>query len=336
MIRQHNSAMRSPADRQRSNDEELVGIDLPQCIERLKRLHISWSNRAAVKQPAPDADLPYDPHKSDFLVELLPFRDHPLFVEASRHFQQVALSCGWLAYNAKTAAIESMIVAPACLHLINGDVGEMRYAKYRSTIAQALADEAYHIVLVDAACDITRARRGLASLSIPPSELVTSMQRRQEQHPERWKKILIQIATAIVSETLITDYLGLLSRATDIQPLNQITTEIHRRDEAAHNGLFQTLGALIYHGLDRPQREYFLEVLAEPASWFANSDWDVWESMLQQVGFPHAGRMVRECRAEQPTRNQSIDLTTLTSLYDELGLEDSNHGRFGDVLSGGE
>ena len=114
------------------------------------------------------------------------------------------------------------------------------------------------------------------------------MQRHQEKHPEKWKKILIQLATAVVSEVMVSEYLSRLSNATDIQPLNRITTEIHRRDESAHNGLFKSLGAVIYHGLNAREREFFVGALSQPSMWFASPELDVWEAMLTQIDFPDA------------------------------------------------
>jgi hypothetical protein len=289
--------------------------------ERLEKLALSWPARAGVRKADLDPGVAYDDGKPDFLTELLPFHDHPLFVRAPEPYRQAALSCGWLAYNEKTVAIESKIVSPACMHLIEGDVAGFQRHRYAEAVSQALVDESYHILLVLQANGVTRQRRGLTELHIPSFELVTNMRRHQEQFPERWRKILIQLATAVVSEVLVSDYLRLLSNAHDIQPLNRITTEIHRRDEAAHNGLFKSLGAIIYHGLSRREKEFFVRALARPSVWFASPELDVWESLLCQIGFPGAERMLRDCRAQRRERDGRLDLSTLESLLADLGVE---------------
>ena len=238
--------------------------------DRIGRLTDSWPFRANVRKELPDVMRDYDPDKPDFVAELLPFFDHPSYQKAPEEFKRAALACAWMAYNEKTVAIESKIVSPACMHLIDGDVAGFPPHRYSSAVSQALVDESFHILLVMQATNVTRQRRRLADLRIPSFDLVTSMQRQQAKYPEKWKKILIQLATAVVSEVMVSDYLRLLSTASGIQPLNRLTTEIHRRDESAHNGLFKSLGAVIYHGLSPREREFFVRALAQPSAWFAS------------------------------------------------------------------
>lgn len=301
--------------------------DLQRDRDRIERLTDSWPSRANVRKPLLDLTLDYDPRKPDFLTELLPFHDHPVFLNAAPEHKQAALSCGWIAYNEKTVAIESKIVSPACMHLIDGEVSGFPRHRYRSAVAQALTDEAFHILLVVQATGVTRQRRKLSELVLPSFELVDSMQQHQEQHPEKWKKILIQLATAVVSEVMVSEYLSRLSNAFDIQPLNRVTTEIHRRDESAHNGLFKSLGAVIYHGLDAREREFFVGALAQPSLWFASPELHVWEAMLNQVGFPDAGRMIADCRALRRSKDIHLDLTTLETLFADLGVENTLRSR---------
>ncbi len=303
------------------HDEEEEGIRRDH--DRIERLTDSWPSRANVRKTLPDLTLDYDLDKPDFLTELLPFHDHPLYQGAPEPCKRAALSCGWLAYNEKTVAIESKIVSPACMHLIDGDVVGFHTERHRAGISQALVDESYHILLVVQTNSVTRRRRKLNDLRIPSFELVANMQRHQEKHPERWKKILIQLATAVVSEVLVSDYLRLLSDAPGIQPLNRITTEIHRRDESAHNGLFKSLGAVIYNGLNRREREFFVEALTQPSLWFASPELDVWEAMLRQISFPGAERMIADCRAQRRAHGPGLNLSTLETLFADLGVENA-------------
>jgi hypothetical protein len=297
------------------------GHDLQRDLARLNKMAGSWAARAAVKMDEPENQASYDSRLPDFLPELLPFHEHPDFRHAPEPYRQAALSCGWLAYSEKTVAIESRIVSPACMHLVDSDVAGLCGERFREPVAQALVDESYHILLVVRACGLTRRLRGLADLHLPQFELVTNMRRCQDAYAERWKKILIQLATAVVSELLVSDYLRLLAQAPDIQPLNRITTEIHRRDEAAHNGLFKSLGAVIYHALNAYEKEFFVRALTLPAAWFASPEWEVWHAMLGQIGFPNADRMLRDCQANQQSRRAGLDLTTLEVLFADLGVE---------------
>jgi hypothetical protein len=303
------------------------GEDLQRDHDRIERLTDSWASRANVRKPLLDLTIDYDPRKPDFLTELLPFHDHPIYQKAPEEYKQAALSCGWIAYNEKTVAIESKIVSPACMHLIDGEVSGFPRHRHRAGIAQALTDEAFHILLVVQATHMTRQRRQLHDLTLPPFDLVTRMQQYQEKHPEKWKKILIQLATAVVSEVMVSEYLSRLSNAFDIQPLNRITTEIHRRDESAHNGLFKSLGAVIYHGLNAREREFFVGALSQPSFWFASPELDVWEAMLKQIGFPDAERMIADCRAQRRSKDIHLDLSTLETLFADLGVENTLRSR---------
>jgi hypothetical protein len=301
--------------------------DLQRDHDRIERLTDSWTSRANVRKSPLDLTLDYDPSKPDFLTELLPFHDHPLYQKAPEEYKQAALSCGWIAYNEKTVAIESKIVSPACMHLIDGEVPGFPRHRHRAGIAQALTDEAFHILLVVQATGVTRQRRQLHELTLPSFDLVNRMHQYQEKHPEKWKKILIQLATAVVSEVMVSEYLSRLSNAFDIQPLNRITTEIHRRDESAHNGLFKSLGAIIYHGLSVREREFFVGALSQPSLWFASPELDVWEAMLNQIGFPNAERMIADCRAQRRTKDVHLDLSTLETLFADLGVENTLRSR---------
>jgi hypothetical protein len=302
-------------------------VDLQRDYDRIMRLTDSWSSRANVRKVGPDLTLDYDPNKPDFLTELLPFHDHPNYRNAPEEFKKAVLSCGWIAYNEKTVAIESKIVSPACMHLIDGEVSGFPCQNYRSAVAQALTDESFHILLVVQATGVTRRRRRLLDLKLPTFDLVASMQRHQEKHPEKWKKILIQLATAVVSEVLVSEYLSRLSNAYDIQPLNRVTTEIHRRDESAHNGLFKSLGAVIYHGLTPREREFFVGALSQPSIWFGSPELDVWEAMLEQIGFPGRERMIADCRAQRRAKGVHLDLSTLETLFADLGVENTLRAR---------
>lgn len=281
----------------------------------------SWPHRAAVKRAEPAPEQIFDIHRSDFLVELLPFGEHEDFRSAPEEFRQAALSCGWLAYNAKTISIEAKIVSPACMHVIDDVLPGIPARRYREAIAEALVDESYHILLTSNACDITRIHRGLDRVRLPQFQLVQSMQAEQDRHPEPWKKILVQVATAVVSEMLVSDYLKLLSETDEVQPLNVLTTAIHRKDESAHNGLFKTLGTELIRRLAPKEQEFFLQVLARPAQWFGSPELDVWLSMLTQIRFPNAERMIADCRDQIYMTRPSLDLSTLRRLYDDLGLQ---------------
>jgi alpha-N-dichloroacetyl-p-aminophenylserinol N-oxygenase len=196
-------------------DREQNGAPLLQAESQaralLQRLANSWGRRAHVKQPEFEGETLFDDSRADFIPELLPFREHPAFLAAPDDIRQQILSCGWLAYNEKTVDIEPKIIAPACAHIIAGEVPGLQDSVSRQIAGQTLVDEAYHELLVLKACLVTRARRGLGTVTVPESQLIVQMRQAQAQCSALWQQILVQLATAIVSEVFISDYLKVLS-----------------------------------------------------------------------------------------------------------------------------
>jgi hypothetical protein len=292
----------------------------------LQRLANTWGRRARVKQPELEGETLFDASKDDFIPALLPFQDHPAFLAAPNDMRTQILSCGWLAYNEKTVDIEAKIVAPACHHIIAGDVPGLRDGVSKQIAGQTLVDEAYHELLVLHACQVTRARRGLGALTLPESQLIVKMRQEQAQCSAPWQQILVHLATAIVSEVFISDYLRLLSQAMTIQPFNRLTVEAHRRDELAHGSIFKGLTKCLYGSLNQHERAFFIEVLPKPVHWFANSELEVWQAMLQQIGFRATDTVIRDCRSANEANLARIDYTDLITLAEELDLLEEHRG----------
>src|SRR5215510_9922640 len=280
----------------------------------LQRLAHTWGRRARVKQPELEGEMLFDASKDDFLPALLPFQDHPAFLAAPDDMRTQILSCGWLAYNEKTVDIEAKIVAPACHHIIAGDVPGLHDGVSKQIAGQTLVDEAYHELLVLNACQVTRARRGLGAMLLPESQLIVKMRQAQAQCSAPWQQVLVHLATAIVSEVFISDYLRLLSQAMTIQPLNRLTVEAHRRDELAHGSIFKGLTKCLYGSLNQHERAFFIEVLPKAVHWFANSELEVWQAMLQQIGFRATDTVIHDCRSANEANLARIDYTDLITL----------------------
>ena len=295
----------------------------------LQKMGGNWHKHAQVKQTINEQshpELAFDETKDDFRADLLPFKAHPDFLAASPEMQQKILSAGWIAYNEKTIDIESKVIAPACNHIIYKSVPGVEDGISQEIASETLVDEAYHVLLVVNACRITRERRGLELLRLPEFNLVSKMQREQERYSQTWQKTLIQVATAIVSEVFISDYLDLLSNDTTIQPFNRLTVATHKRDELAHSGIFKHLAKCIYSELTQQQKDFFVEVLPKPVLWFANVELNVWQAMLEQIGFAKAESMITDCAAANEVNLLRIDYCELITLAQEMGIFDSQHG----------
>lgn len=326
-MEQHTLA--SVIDPQRSSPELLASPalhEVSRCGSLLAKIRSTWSRRAQVRRqtdPELDSEIFFYSERDDFCTDLLPFKDHPYFLRASSELQKKVLTCGWLAYNAKTFDIESRVITPACHYLMDGSLPADRVS--RQICGETLVDEAYHVLLAMNACSMTREERGFHFLAVPKSYLVTAMEKEQDRHAEKWKKVLVSFATAVVSEVFVSDYLKLLAVDTHIQPLNRLTVSTHRQDELAHSSIFKLLAKFIYHQLNAEQKAFFAGILPRPVLWFANSELEVWRSMLEQIHFPGGGLMIKDCEVAESDL-QRIDYSPIVVLASELGILDSPQG----------
>jgi para-aminobenzoate N-oxygenase AurF len=298
----------------------------------LERLAGNWPRRAQVKKEEMRPLFVSD--REDYLESLLPFRHLPQYLTASPELQSRVLSCGWLMYNAKTVQIENEIVNPSCLTIIEGQLPGLNEESSQLAVCETMVDEVYHIHLVERSSRLTRRRRGLEHLVIPRFNLVRHMQRRQEEFSEPWQKRMVQFATAAVSEIFISDYLHLLSESEEIQPFNRMTVAAHRQDEMVHGPLFRALAELFCSELTPAEKALFAAILPEPVTWFADRELDIWLALLEQIEFPNAEEMIRECRGAGTVDLSALDPSGVVSMAQELGIVETEAAREGFLSKG--
>src|SRR5438270_9704863 len=97
-------------------DKEAIAADL------LANLAARWNKRVAVKMDEPDMDGHFDPDSPDFPLHLLPFCKMPEYDALDQDKKMAILGAAWIAYNAKTAAVEEEVILPACRAMIDGRV----------------------------------------------------------------------------------------------------------------------------------------------------------------------------------------------------------------------
>lgn len=261
----------------------------------LSRLATSWHKRARVRAQV-DVDLLYDTEKEDFLDHLLPFADHPLYQAATPELRSTILSCGWLLYNAKTITIETDIVNPVCVNLLNEKFPGVNGFLLKKLITETMVDESYHVHLCVYANEMTKQHRNI-SVRLPVLSFIKKMQIEQANYAKKWQQDLIQLATAITSEIYITDYLELIhDDKTDLQPLNQLIVKTHRSDELVHGKIFDHLARLIFHHLSKREKAFFMTIMDKPIQWLMDLEWESWLVILTQIGFNNAYRMIEECK----------------------------------------
>jgi alpha-N-dichloroacetyl-p-aminophenylserinol N-oxygenase len=218
-------------------------------------------------------------------------------------------------------------VNPTCMNVIRGHMPGLHGATAQRAVCETMVDEVYHVHLVEQASRLTRHRRGLEDVLIPEFNLVRHMRRRQHDYAEPWQRRMVQFATAVVSEIFISDYLHLLSENEEIQPFNRLTVAAHRHDEMAHSPLFRSLAHMVFAELTEQERATFADLLPEPVLWFADRELDIWQALLQQIGFPKAEEMIRECRNLGAADLKQLDYSGIIALAEEIGIMGSTTGR---------
>lgn len=291
----------------------------------LDRITAGWNERAKVRREPVDLD--FEPSKPDFLTHLLPFHAHPDFLKLPYEEKDRILSCGWLIYNEKTVAIETSIVSPSCLDALEGRIPALGDDAMRHVLCETLVDEAYHLLLVENANRLTRFHRNLGAIKIPRFNLVRSMEAEKARQDEPWQKVLVQMATSVVSEIFVSDYLHQLSECESIQSMNRATVAAHRHDELAHSKIFTLLTEAFYPALSPEQQRFFVSVLPKPILWFADMELDIWASIFAQLGIPEGSRIIADCRPLNADAARRVDYSGVVSLARDLGMLESADGQ---------
>lgn len=301
-------------------------------VDLLQRLAKSWNKRSRVCSNL-NLDIAFDKEKDDFLVELLPFKDHPSFISISPAMRSKILSCGWIVYNAKTIAIETHIVHPTCMAMLDDQFNGVSDFLSKQLITETLIDESYHIHLCTYGNEITKYHRNI-NVKLPFFGFVKKMQKLQDNYLEKWKKMIIQLVTSITTEIYITDYLALVSKqhTHPIQPLNSLIVKTHRFDELVHGKIFTHIAKSIFYTLDRKQQAFFAEIMPKPIAWLTDLELNLWLSLLKQIEFPQAEKMINECRILNDEKNQNLpqlkdSILDLLALAQELGVMDLSIGK---------
>lgn len=265
-------------------------------IDLLQRLAKGWDKRARVRSEI-DLEIAFDAEKEDFLVELLPFGDHPLFINACPKMKSQILSCGWIAYNAKTITIETEMVFPVCMAILSDQFNKTFDRLTKQLITETLVDESYHIHLCTYGNEITKYHRNL-NVKLQSFEFVHKIRHLQDSYADQWKKSIIQLVATIASEIFITDYLSLVSKSEShtIQPLNSLIVKTHRSDELVHGKIFTHIADTIFNHLNKKEKEFFAEMMPKPLVWLSEIEFDLWLFILKQIKFSDAEQMINESK----------------------------------------
>ena len=231
------------------------------------------------------------------------------------------LSYGWLAYNAKTIAIESKIISPVCYDIIDGHVPGADDNESRMLISETLTDESYHVLLCHHAMAMTEKYRNINRNIFPDFDLVNKIFELENQYATSWQKILVRLSVAIVSEIFISDYLKSISTCSDIVTLNRETVRSHRMDEMVHSRIFTELAKKIYSALTPTQKDFFASIFHYPILYFASKELKVWRAILKEV-CPSSEKTIMDELADAQWFDLSpIDFKDLLLLAEEMDIK---------------
>jgi hypothetical protein len=271
----------------------------------LTQLAARWGRRAVIKQDELDLDGHYDPDLPDFPEHLVPVLALPGAGSLDHEARQQILAAAWIFYNAKTAAVEDEVVLPACRLMLTERIPVRRDQSAVAALQQTIIDEHYHMLMCHNAVGVTRRRRALRDLDFDPRGW--AVVRKLDAYRAGLTGLardLTEIGFALAAETTINGYLSALSTAQDIQPMNRITTDLHRRDESGHAVIFRELACSLYGSLGPADQELFRNALAAGLAAFYSPDFDPWVPVASAGGFEiEAGQLAGMAARPAPARD---------------------------------
>jgi hypothetical protein len=285
----------------------------------LVQLTRRWGKRVAVKKDELDLDGHFDAALPDFPAHLVPVLGLPGADRLDRDARERILSAAWIAYNAKTAAIEDEIILPACRLMLQERVPVRRDDVAVDALHQTIIDEHYHILLCHNVVGVTRRRRDMAGVRFAPDAWsVVRGRAAARAGVSGFDRDIVDIAFSLAAETTISGLLSALSTAQDIQPMNRITTDLHRRDESGHAVVFRELCGSLYRSLDSVRQELFRDALVSGLTAFRSADLEPWVTVAAQGGFAVDVDQLRALAASRPA--PARDTGPLRLLLDDLGI----------------
>ena len=286
----------------------------------LSKITSSWEKRARVKHYLLPNETTYEIEKPDFIEALIPIKNSRTYLNLSDAQKSKILSYGWLAYNAKTIAIESKIISPVCYDIIDGHIPGADDNDSRMLISETLTDESYHVLLCHHAMAMTEKYRKINRGIFPNFDLADKVVELESNYPETWQKTLVRLSVAIVSEIFISDYLKSISTCVDIVTLNRETVRSHRMDEMVHSRIFTELSKKIYFTLSPVQKNFLSSVFHYPVLYFSSKELNVWKNILKHVCPNDAEKIMHEISDDQWFDLSNIDYSHLILLAEEMGM----------------
>lgn len=288
----------------------------------LKKLSSLWKHRAAVNNEQMDYQSSYfDPLKKDFSEDLLPFSKHGAWQEASDEVKSKTLSYAWGIYNLKTIYIECDIVTPACEDIIKAPYSAFEDKMIvQDVMSEALLDEALHTRMSISACNYIYTMRNLEPLNFSDFNLVQWRRRIISECTSDWERRLTRFAIACASETLITDYLKVMSEDKSIQNICHEVTKAHAMDEWSHSSVFSYVALDVVKSLNAKEKTYLRDTMRKTIDVFASNELGAWECVLKLINFPN----YKDIIADTGDNNEiSIYVESVEAIIERIGINEN-------------
>jgi hypothetical protein len=293
-------------------------------IDLIARIAASWPRRSVVcsGQFDPNRSEPLTADTSDYPRTLVPFIDHPLFQTAPQDLKDQVLTWAWIVYNQRTITAEERVANPAFELIMQGRFPGLNDASMQTVIQQSLIDEHFHTLMHMTAINRTRALRQLAGEpKFPHSVTYRTLLHAQAEVSELWKKQLLTLVFAIVSEISINAYLNLLARDKTIQPMHSRIASFHNRDETAHSKILSEASKSLYQAMNQEQRLFFIKALPIALEAFVAEDFSAWEAILDHVDIAGRDAILGDCRSDKSRARLVRDFSGLHYLCHDLNIE---------------
>lgn len=291
----------------------------------LKRIAAAWPRRATIRTDMTTFMQPAAPESglTDFPVHLIPFAEHPRFLDAPEEARRLVNTLAWQAYNARVIAAEEYVANPTFEKLTHGVFPGVDRYEAKEVVQQSHIDEVWHTYMHMTAMQRTKEAHNLTA---QPDYFhpVTNQRlfRLMDQYSEEWERDLLFLVWTVVGELHINNFLELLARDETIQPIHSLVARLHARDEAAHGPIVAEVMKDIFVHLNKEQRKLFTRRIPDAIIALGAEDYEMWSQILNFVGVAGAEEMIADTRRLPGMDSMLTDFSTVERLVRDLDIED--------------
>jgi len=214
----------------------------------------------------------------DFPKEYLPFYSEEFWHGLTNQIQTELLAWAWCIYNHKTIIIEQEIICAFCkIAITRSELFDVSY-DYKLRLSQIQIDECYHTLMSLYGIKIIADARKIG-FRLNSRLAIQEYVDQAKAQPAIEYEIALFVAS-IISENAITAYLNILSNLDYVQKICRVITDIHRKDEATHSGIFVDLFNLNKKNISAENHGLIQQYLNKYITAFISYEDSVWNEIL--------------------------------------------------------